>query len=202
MKILILLFMMSFIGCGSKRDPQVELIQDMMQSPAVKPQDYDENKSGSLAMRLPPEGTVPRQQSIPYRYYEIKTSEEAEQKITTPQFDESDFEMLQRGQKMYYIYCGACHGMTGRGDGLVATKTVLTPPSLVNDKIKGWQDGGIYHLITMGRGLMGSFAAQIPNKKDRWALVHFIRRLQEYAEPEDSGPEDSGSSVEAKEVSP
>ena len=30
-----------------------------------------------------------------------------------------------------------------------------------------------------------------------WALVHFIRRLQDYAEPEDSG-----SSVEAKEVSP
>ena len=76
--------------------------------------------------------------------------------------------------------------MTGRGDGLVSAKTILKPPSLVNAKIKGWQDGGIYHVITMGRGLMGSFAAQIPDEKDRWALVHFIRRLQAYAEPEDA----------------
>ena len=44
LKIVSLLFVISLIGCGSKRDPQIELIQDMMKSPAVKPQDYDESK--------------------------------------------------------------------------------------------------------------------------------------------------------------
>ena len=162
-------------GCGPKRKPQVELIQDMMQSPAIEPQDYDESKPGSLAMRNPPEGAIPKGH-IPY---DIETSEEAERLLFNPL--PMNFETLQRGQKMYYIYCGVCHGSTGVGDGPVAAKAILKPPSLVNQKIKDWADGGIYHMIVVGRGLMGSFASQIPNEKDRWALVHFIRRLQVHA---------------------
>ena len=165
-------------GCGPKRKPQIELIQDMMQSPAIEPQDYDEKKPGSLAMRRPPEGAIPKGH-IPY---DIKTSEKAEQLLFNPL--PMNFETLQRGQKMYYIYCGVCHGATGIGDGPVAAKTILKPPSLVNQKIKDWADGGIYHMIVVGRGLMGSFASQIPNEKDRWALVNFIRRLQAHAEEE------------------
>ena len=175
----VIVLLLVMCGCGSKRDPQIELIQDMMQSPAIKPQDYDESKPGSLAMRVPPDGAVP-QGHTPYN---IKTSQEAEEKIFNPL--RNNFEVLQRGQKMYYIYCGVCHGMTGRGDGPVAAKTILKPPSLVNQKIKDWADGGIYHMIVVGRGLMGSFASQIPNEQDRWALVHFIRRLQAYTEPEE-----------------
>ena len=162
-------------GCGSKREPQIELIQDMMQSPAIKPQDYDESKPGSLAMRKPPEGAIPKGH-VPYN---LETSEDAERLIFNPL--PLNFETLQRGQKMYYIYCGVCHGSTGIGDGPVAAKAILKPPSLVNQKIKDWEDGGIYHLIVVGRGLMGSFASQIPSEKDRWALVHFIRRLQAHA---------------------
>ena len=183
-------------GCGSKRDPQIELIQDMMQSPAIEPQDYDEKKPGSFAMRRPPEGAIPKG----HNPYDIKTSEEAEQLLFNPLH--GDFETLQRGQKMYYIYCGVCHGATGIGDGPVAAKTVLKPPSLVNQKIKDWADGGIYHMIVVGRGLMGSFASQIPNEEDRWALVHFIRRLQAHAEedtPKAQPPVEENKDDEKKE---
>ena len=180
-------------GCGSKRDPQIELIQDMMQSPAIKAQDYDEDRPGSLAMKRPPEGAIPRGH-IPYN---IETSEEAEDLLDNP-LPES-YEVLRRGQKMYYIYCGVCHGMTGGGDGPVAEKTMLKPPSLVNAKIKGWQDGGIYHLMTAGRGLMGSFASQIPNEADRWALVHFIRRLQAHADEEPSEIEEQEATKETED---
>lgn len=167
-------------GCGSKRDPQIELIQDMVQSPAIKPQDYDESKPGSRAMRMPPEGAIPQGHTP----YEIKTSQEAEEKVFNSL--RNSFEVMQRGQKMYYTYCGVCHGMTGRGDGPVAAKTILKPPSLVNQKMKDWADGGLYHMIVVGRGLMGSFASQIPNEQDRWALVHFIRRLQDYTIEEET----------------
>ena len=176
----IILLLITVSGCGSKRDPQIELIQDMMQSPAIEPQDYDEKKPGSLAMRQPPEGAIPKG----HRPYNIKTSEKAEELLFNPL--PRNFDTLQRGQKMYYIYCGVCHGSTGTGDGPVAAKTLLKPPSLVNQKIKDWADGGIYHMITVGRGLMGSFASQIPNEEDRWALVHFIRRLQAHAKEEDT----------------
>lgn len=180
-------------GCGSKRDPQIELIQDMMQSPAIEPQDYDEKKPGSLAMRKPPEGAIPKG----HRPYNIKTSEEAEEELSNPL--PINFETLQRGQKMYYIYCGVCHGSTGVGDGPVAIKTMLKPPSLVNQKIKDWADGGIYHMITVGRGLMGSFASQIPNEEDRWALVHFIRRLQTHTKEDTPEPPTENKNEDKKE---
>ena len=180
-------------GCGSKRDPQIEFIQDMMQSPAIEPQDYDESRSGSLAMRRPPDGAIPKG----HRPYNIKTSEEAEELLFNPLL--MNFETLQRGQKMYYIYCGVCHGSTGMGDGPVAAKTILKPPSLVNQKIKDWADGGIYHMITVGRGLMGSFASQIPNEQDRWALVHFIRRLQDHAKEDVTPPPAENKKDDKKE---
>lgn len=180
---LVLFLSIGIQGCGSKRDPQIELIQDMMQSPAVKAQDYDEEKPGSMAMRKPPEGSVP----IGHQPYTIETSEQAEKLLQNPLL--ASDEVLRTGQKMYYTYCGACHGMTGLGDGPVAEKTMLKPPSLVNAKIKGWKDGGLFHLMTAGRGLMGSFASQIPNEADRWALVHFIRRLQNHTEDEPAHPQ-------------
>lgn len=193
MKVLVIVLVILIGGCGSKRDPQIELIQDMMQSPAIKAQDYDEK--GALKMEKPPEGTIPKGH-IPYPE-DIATSEEAEELFQNPLPADHDAVLLT-GQKMYYTYCGVCHGMTGMGDGPVAEKTMLKPPSLVNAKIKGWKDGGLYHIITAGRGLMGSFAAQIPDEADRWALIHFIRRLQAYAD-EETEPQQDTAKNEIKE---
>ncbi len=174
--ILCSLILVAVTACGSKRDPQIELIQDMMDQPSYKTQDFDESGKGGRSMRLPPDGSVP----IGHKPYTIKDSQTAESVLKNPV--QVSAESLIRGQKMYYTYCFVCHGSTGRGDGPVAEKTMAKPPSLVNARIKGWKDGGIYHLITSGRGLMGSFASQIPDEKDRWALVNFVRRLQENAE--------------------
>ena len=175
-KIVLIAIGMTFAaGCGSKKDPQVELIQDMMQQPSIKAQDYDHHGDGDgkMAMRLPPEGTVPKG----HKPYTISTSEEAEQKLVNPV--ELTDEILKRGQQQFYTYCFVCHGALGEGNGPVAEKMLAKPPSLLSEKIRGWKDGGIYHMITSGRGLMGSMASQIPNEEDRWAIVHFIRHLQE-----------------------
>ena len=161
-------------GCGDEKKPQVELIQDMMQQPSIKAQDYKHYTDGKgSAMKLPPEGAIP-QGHTPYT---IETSEEAEQKLVNPV--ELTDEVLAQGQMTYYIYCFVCHGETGAGNGPVASKMLISPPSLLTDRMKNWKDGGFFHLITKGRGLMGSYAAQIPDEEDRWAVVHFIRHLQE-----------------------
>jgi mono/diheme cytochrome c family protein len=56
------------------------------------------------------------------------------------------------------------------------------PPVLFSDKVVNWTDGRLYHTITMGQGLMPSYATQILPEQ-RWAIVHYVRALQRAARP-------------------
>lgn len=161
-------------GCfqRSSNEPNVELIQDMMIDPAVKAQDFDHDMPGKRANRLPPEGTVPMNWT-PYPNY---LNDDQAKDFKNPIVANKD--ILAKGQKLYQIYCAVCHGTTGYGNGTVADVSLVKPPSLLAQKIKQWTDGQINHLITKGRGLMGAYESQIPSQDDRWALVHYIRHLQ------------------------
>jgi hypothetical protein len=72
-----------------------------------------------------------------------------------------------------------CHGQKGQGnpDSNVVKNMALKPPALMTDKIKGWTDGHIYHVITEGQGVMGPYASHIPQAY-RWQVVNYIRFLQ------------------------
>jgi mono/diheme cytochrome c family protein len=161
-------------GCLEKRskEPNIELTQDMMKDPSFKAQDYDLDKTGKRANMLPPPGTNPMNWT-PYPGF--KNDEEAKDFKNTLVPNK---EILARGERKYQIYCAVCHGTQGYGDGTVAEKTLVKPPSLQAEKIRGWTDGQINHLITKGRGLMGGYESQIPSQEDRWALVHYIRHMQ------------------------
>ena len=162
------------LGCDSRsRKPNVELIQDMMLSPALEAQELARAEGEGGQPRRPPEGTKP----IGFQPYTFSDTVSAEAGLVNP-LPMSD-EVLYQGQKMYYTYCFVCHGSTGAGDGPVSSYMMVPPPTLLSETVRGWKDGGIYHMIVAGRGLMGSFASQIPNESDRWALVHFVRHLQE-----------------------
>jgi hypothetical protein len=69
--------------------------------------------------------------------------------------------------------------MNGEGSekATVAQLMALKPPPMVSDKIKGWTDGQIYHVITAGQGVMGPYATHVP-AKSRWQVVNYIRHLQ------------------------
>ncbi len=156
------------MGCERRSsEPNVELIQDMMVSPSVKAQDDDPN-----SMKLPPEGSIP-QGWEPYR---MKSAEEAAAKLTNPY--EKNVENMVKGQKLFLTYCLPCHGAVGDGKGPIAEKWPAAIPALTTKIVRDYKDGHIYHIVTAGRGLMGSYASQIqPN--DRWLIINYIRHLQE-----------------------
>ncbi|MFN3697792.1 MAG: c-type cytochrome [Pseudobdellovibrio sp.] len=163
-------------GCNmDKSKPNVELIQDMMDSPAIKSQEYDESSPNNAGMRVPPEGTQP-QGFEPYKY---ATNVEGAAKNVNPLAGSYTEETLKTGQKYYTIQCAVCHGAKGEGGEKmpVAETMALKPPAMTSDKIKGWTDGQIYHVITMGQGVMGPYASHIPAKY-RWQVVNYIRHLQ------------------------
>ncbi|MGZ3690124.1 MAG: c-type cytochrome [Pseudobdellovibrio sp.] len=164
-------------GCKDSSKPNIEVIQDMMESPAIKPQEYDEGSPNHSGMRVPPEGTQPIG-FTPYRYAKDIAGAA---KNPNPMAGDFSEEKLKVGIKYFTTNCAICHGDKGEG-GVAAQSTVashmaLPPPSLMSDKIRGWTDGQIYHVITMGQGVMGPYASHIP-QRFRWQVVNYIRHLQ------------------------
>lgn len=125
-------------------------------------------------MRVPPEGTVPRNYT-PY-LYDPNDFETPAKELINPL--KPTKQVLERGQKQYNIYCAVCHGYQGHGDGPVSPR-FANIPALAGPKsnVLGWEDGRFFHIITVGRARMYSYAAQI-SPEDRWAIIHYIRLLQ------------------------
>lgn len=160
------------------KETNVELVQDMMDQPALKAQDYEPSNPSKGSSRLPPEGTVPVGYT-PYKY--AGNPAEAAAKLKNPYAGNTTAAVLELGRKKFETYCALCHGYTGAGDGPVAPKMALKPPPLTSEKVMGLADGGIFHIITDGQGVMASHAQQLVNENDRWAIVNYVRSLQKLA---------------------
>ena len=83
---------------------------------------------------------------------------------------------------MYSTFCIGCHGAKGAGDGHLFTGGFypLKPRLLTGSVADNLKDGEIFHTITLGLGSMGAHGSQI-RTEDIWALVMYIRTLQEEA---------------------
>lgn len=121
-----------------------------------------------------------------------EAAEEAEPNWITafPDDVHLDAALLQRGKNRFEIYCSACHGYAGNGDGLVnqhalslsasgkaawtAAKSLHEPDVKSNDKNPV---GRIFDTISNGRSSMGPYKDQI-SVEDRWAIVAYVKALQ------------------------
>ena len=86
-------------------------------------------------------------------------------------------QLVLRGQQRYDIYCSPCHGLNADGQGMVALRGFLAPPSLHTDRARRMPVGYIFAVITDGFGGMPSYSDQIP-VADRWAIISYLRALQ------------------------
>jgi mono/diheme cytochrome c family protein len=86
-------------------------------------------------------------------------------------------EVVARGQERYQIFCSACHGEVGYGDGMIVRRGYRRPQSFHTDQLRGAPVGHFFDVMTNGWGAMPSYAPQVP-VRDRWAIVAYIRALQ------------------------
>jgi mono/diheme cytochrome c family protein len=86
-------------------------------------------------------------------------------------------DVVTRGRERYDIFCSACHGLTGNGDGMIVRRGFRRAASFHSDNLRQAPVGHYFDAITAGWGAMPSYAAQIP-ARDRWAIVAYIRALQ------------------------
>ena len=86
-------------------------------------------------------------------------------------------EVVNRGQERYNIFCTACHGALGDGNGMIARRGFQGIKSYHDDRLRNAPVGYIFDVITNGFGKMQSYAHQIP-VRDRWAIISYVRTLQ------------------------
>jgi mono/diheme cytochrome c family protein len=91
-------------------------------------------------------------------------------------------ETVARGQALFRLNCQPCHGQAGKGDGRVApyfqAAKVPPPADLTSDRVRSRTDGQLYAIIDQGLGAMPPFG-HLLSDEERWALVAFIRSLQQ-----------------------
>jgi mono/diheme cytochrome c family protein len=88
-------------------------------------------------------------------------------------------DLLKRGQELYLGTCATCHGAEGKGDGPGGRG--LNPQPRNFTQSSGWKNG--FHIDqvyrTLDEGIKGSsmVAYKDIRRKDRMALVHYVRSL-------------------------
>lgn len=132
----------------------------------VQPKKDAYEESGAFedrsAMQPPPPGTVP------WRHQRMGSADPPE--VTRG--------LLTRGRERFETFCGACHGVDGHGRTVVARNMALRPPpSLHDERVRGYGAEGLYEIATRGYGLMPGYEAQL-TPRDRWAVAHYVKALQ------------------------
>ncbi len=163
-------------GCGQKADAIDWLRMKDQTSMKALPYTASPYFPDGRTMRTPPAGTVPRERDVddPTLTSGLDPGGAYAAAIPVP----VDGALLERGRERFEITCAACHGLLGDGDSDVARAMRLRkPPSLHEERIKGYPPGRIYQVISAGFGLMPSYRTQL-GVSDRWAVVAYVRALQ------------------------
>lgn len=120
---------------------------------------------------------------VPY-YYE---DTEADRQRATAELIDNPYpiteEGLERGENLYNIFCGICHGPAGGGLGYLVSEDnpnvayPAQPANFLLDEFVNASNGRYYHAIMYGKNVMGGYADKI-SYEERWEVIHWIRALQ------------------------
>lgn len=153
-----------------------EYFDDMVHSPAYETYTPNPNFADGKTMRNPVEGTVP----IGYQPYLYQKTDEdrtrAGKELINP--FEATPANLERGKQVFSIFCMDCHGEKGDGQGYLFTskKYPFQPGNLLSDKVRNNPEGEIFHVITVGFGVMAPHGYMI-RPEDRWKATLYIRNV-------------------------
>ncbi|WP_437722888.1 c-type cytochrome [Sorangium sp. So ce861] len=164
-------------GCRGQAssDPPIHVFGDMDWQPKFQPEEGTRLFSDGRAMRPLVQGTVHQGALDESDAYRTGKDGEAFLAMAPITVDES---VIRRGQDRFNIYCAPCHDQTGSGQGMVVKRGYPPPIDLASDRARGLPDGEIFHVITNGVRNMPAYRKQIP-VKDRWAIVTWVRVLQQ-----------------------
>ncbi len=163
--------------------PRVHLIPDMDNQEKFKAQSRNDLFMDRRAMRPQVAGTIARG--------ELNEDTHFQRGLVNSRWAENfpipvTLDLVKRGQDRYGIYCAACHGLAGYGDGPVAVradrlqlqgKAVWVPPTSYHEGDPPTRPvGHLFNSILSGIRTMPAYGDQIP-PADRWAIVAYVKAL-------------------------
>lgn len=183
---------LGLLSCGGAHgeDPGRAFMPDMYYSRAYEAYgynmvqgEYDSLKAKGVRYNgLTVQGTVARGDVLPYHLTNDSAGLRAANAIRNP-LDTlaKSGDMVKEGERLYLINCGICHGTALDGNGPLykgGDGPYPAKPQVLNDaQAAGWSDGHYYHVITFGKGQMGSYASQL-DPEQRWMVISYIRSKQ------------------------
>jgi mono/diheme cytochrome c family protein len=169
----------------------IHIFYDMDFQSKYKPQEPNPLFADGRAMRAPVPGTVARGESYADSHL-FEGVVDGQWAATLPEGIQMDAATLARGQQRFNIYCSACHGYAGYGDGAVNQRAMelvanatgpvngtqwVAAKSLHDETTRHQPMGQLFNTITHGIRNMAGYGAQIPTQ-DRWAIAAYVKALQ------------------------
>lgn len=170
-------------SCSDRSDPGKDYMPDMKYSRAYETY-YDHSNLSSKGINYnnrPVAGTVSRGEELPYHLANDSAGYAQSAAVADPLPKLNETEMTE-AERIYLINCAICHGTALDGNGPLykggTGPFAAKPAVLVGDpKIDALPEGTLYHVMTYGKNLMGSYASQM-NRKQRWMVAQYIKSKQ------------------------
>ncbi len=87
-------------------------------------------------------------------------------------------ELLAEAKLVYNTNCKVCHGDKGEGDGSIVQSGAYPPVPAYKERLPLLKEGQMFHSITYGKNLMGSYSSQI-TVDETWKVILYIQKLAE-----------------------
>jgi mono/diheme cytochrome c family protein len=193
------------VSCNDvQRRPSRVYMPDMAYSRAYETYaDHSNLKNKGINYNTKPvAGTVHRGEELPYHLTNDSVGYAGSAAIQDPLPKLSSIELVE-AERLFLINCAICHGAKLDGNGPLykggAGPYAAKPATLVGDaKIEALPEGTLFHVMTYGKNLMGSYASQL-NRKQRWMVAQYIKSKQAAA---GSGAKAAGADSTAKATTP
>lgn len=174
---------------AKSREPRVHLVPDMDNQQKYKAQQPHPGFADGRAARPWVEGTIARGGlTIDTHLHDGRINGAWATTFPASAEVRVDEALLERGRERYGIFCAPCHGLDGYGAGTIAVRadavaagTWVRPTSMHAGGADGpvaMPVGKLYHTIVNGARTMAAYGSQIPDVRDRWAIVAYLRALQ------------------------
>lgn len=85
-------------------------------------------------------------------------------------------EVIAKGEEIYNLYCFACHGETGFGDGAAGGALGVKPANFHDPKFSKQADGTIFWKLSNGKGNMPPFK-ELLKEDQRWQLIAYLKEF-------------------------
>lgn len=166
----------SVISCQDNNKPNYQYMPNMYESVGYETYGKYEVFPDGYAALEPAEGSVMRGW-LPYDYEDTAEGKaSAKANLNNPiAYNEDNY---VKGNELYTIYCGVCHGVKGDGNGILAKREKILGVPAYNDAGRAITEGSVYHVMYYGINSMGSYASQM-TEEELWQVDHYVMALKD-----------------------